>query len=47
VGVPLESDGYKNNIDKAKHAAKSVAQISSFHGFVFATFDPEAPPLEE
>ena len=33
--------------DPAEHGLKPVAQIDSYKGLVFATFDPEAPPLAE
>lgn len=45
VDVPLESEAYYNNIDKSKWGARRVAQVESYRGFVFATFDPEAPNL--
>lgn len=45
VGVPLESEAYYDNIDKSKWGARRVAQVESYRGFVFATFDPKAPTL--
>ena len=47
VDVPLESQAYYDNIDKSKWGARRVAQVESYRGFVFATFDPKAPPLTE
>ncbi len=38
---------YGNRLDKSKHGLKKVSQLDSYKGFVFATFDPTAPPLEE
>ena len=43
-----ESDIYEqSDFDKTQHGLRSVAQIDSYKGLVFATFDPEAPSLEE
>ena len=47
VGVPLEKEAYYNDIDKARWSLQPVAQIESYRGFVFATFDASAPPLKE
>lgn len=47
VGVPGYEKYYKGELDKSKHALRKVAQLDTFMGFVFATFDPTAPPLPE
>lgn len=47
VAIPGEKDFYRNDIDKSKLGLARAAQVSSYHGFVFATLDPAAPPLEE
>lgn len=47
VDVPLESEAYYNKIDKSQWGARRVAQLESYRGFIFATFDPQAPPLTE
>ncbi|WP_051215317.1 aromatic ring-hydroxylating oxygenase subunit alpha [Granulicoccus phenolivorans] len=47
VGVPGMETYYGNRLDKSKHGLKKVSQLDSYKGFVFATFDPTAPPLEE
>jgi len=45
--VPLESEAYYNKIDKSKWGARRVAQVESYRGFVFATFDAKAPVLTD
>jgi nitrite reductase/ring-hydroxylating ferredoxin subunit len=45
VGVPGMEKFYGNRLDKQQHALKKVAQLDSYKGFVFATFDPKAPAL--
>lgn len=47
VGVPGMADFYHDDLDKAKHPLRRVAQLDTYKGFVFATMDAEAPPLEE
>ncbi|WP_051792700.1 aromatic ring-hydroxylating oxygenase subunit alpha [Amycolatopsis jejuensis] len=47
VGVPNIDSYYKGELDKSKHGMRKVAQLDSYHGFVFATMDPTAPPLTE
>lgn len=47
VGVPGKSIFYKDKLDLSKHPLRKVAQLESYRGFVFATFDETAPPLEE
>ncbi|GGB85142.1 3-phenylpropionate/cinnamic acid dioxygenase subunit alpha [Marinobacterium zhoushanense] len=36
-----------SDFDKAKWGLKEVAQVDSWKGLVFATFDPQAPTLQE
>lgn len=45
VGVPGIEKFYKDRLDKEAHALRKVAQLDSYKGFVFATFDAEAPSL--
>ncbi|MFP6806764.1 MAG: Rieske 2Fe-2S domain-containing protein [Pseudomonadales bacterium] len=47
VAIPGEKDFYRNGIDKEALGLVKAAQVSSYKGFVFATLDPSAPPLEE
>jgi len=47
IGVPDADRLYKGSIDKSQHGLRQVAQIANYHGFVFGTMDPTAPPLEE
>ena len=47
VGVPFEKEFYRGALDKSQFGLVPVAKIKSFHGFIFATFDPEAPELED
>jgi 3-phenylpropionate/trans-cinnamate dioxygenase alpha subunit len=46
-GVPLEKEAYYNKLDKDKFGLIEVAQINNYKGLIFATFDEEAPSLEE
>jgi len=43
--VPNLQDAYYNELDQSKWGLIPVAQIDSYKGLVFATFDPDAPPL--
>ena len=47
VAVPGEEDFYRGDLDKEQLGLSKAAQVSSYKGFVFATLDPTAPPLEE
>ena len=47
VAIPGEKDFYRNDVDKEALGLSKAAQVSSYKGFVFATLDPAAPPLEE
>ncbi len=45
--MPLEKEAYYNKLDKGKFGLIEVAQIKNYKGLIFATFDKEAPSLEE
>ncbi|MEM7221059.1 MAG: aromatic ring-hydroxylating dioxygenase subunit alpha [Pseudomonadota bacterium] len=47
LGVPGYDDFYRGTLDKSQWGMASAAQVQSYNGFVFATLDSEAPPLEE
>jgi 3-phenylpropionate/trans-cinnamate dioxygenase alpha subunit len=47
VGVPGLKEFYRNDLKKDDLGLAQPAQVSSYKGFVFATMDPAAPPLEE
>ena len=47
VGVPGLRDFYRNDLKKDELGLGQAAQVSSYKGFVFATMDPDAVPLEE
>ncbi|PWG68984.1 aromatic ring-hydroxylating dioxygenase subunit alpha, partial [Enterococcus hirae] len=46
VGVPLEKESWFGTLDKARWGLRPVAQVASYKGLVFGTFDADAPPLE-
>lgn len=46
-GMPGEEVFYRGNLDKSAWGLKRAAQVDSYHGFVFATLDPTAPPLPD
>ena len=43
--VPNMQDAYYNELDQSKWGLIPVAQLDSYKGLVFATFDAAAPPL--
>ena len=43
--VPNDRDAYYGELDWRQWDLIPVAQLSSYKGLIFATFDPEAPPL--
>ncbi|PKB73641.1 MAG: aromatic ring-hydroxylating dioxygenase subunit alpha [SAR202 cluster bacterium Io17-Chloro-G7] len=43
--VPNLQDAYYNELDTSKWGLVPVAQLDSYKGLIFATFDPSAPPL--
>ena len=47
VGVPFIKEAYYGALQRERWGLIPVAQLESYKGLVFATFDPEAPPLRE
>ena len=47
IGVPGHKEVYHGELDRSEWGLIQVAQIASYKGLIFATFDPTAPPLEE
>jgi 3-phenylpropionate/trans-cinnamate dioxygenase alpha subunit len=47
VGVPNRDDAYYGDLPLEGNGLLQVAKIDSYNGLIFATFDPEAPPLTE
>ena len=47
VSVPGLQEAYYGELDVDKLGLVSVAQLSIYAGFIFATWDPEAPSFEE
>jgi phenylpropionate dioxygenase-like ring-hydroxylating dioxygenase large terminal subunit len=47
VGVPGYKEYYYEELDMEQWGLVPVAKIDSYKGLIFATFDPEAPPLLE
>ena len=47
IGVPYMKEGFMNELDTEQWGLVSVAKLDVYKGLVFATFDPEAPPLVE
>lgn len=45
VGVPNQKDGYFEALDLGRWGLPPVAQLDSYKGMYFATFDQAAPPL--
>ena len=43
--VPNLQDAYYNELDQSKWGLIPVAQLDTYKGLIFATFDPAAPPL--
>ena len=46
-GVPGVKTFYEGSLDKTALGLRPVAQVSSYHGFVFGTHDAGAPPLPD
>ena len=44
-GVPNLQDAYYNDLDRSKWRLVPVAQLDTYKGLVFATFDKDAPSL--
>jgi nitrite reductase/ring-hydroxylating ferredoxin subunit len=47
VGVPGFKEVYHEELDRENWGLINAAQVASYHGFIFATMDPEAPSLDE
>ena len=47
IAVPSLKEAYYDELDTSKWGLMPVAQIASYKGLVFATFNPSAPPLHE
>lgn len=47
VGVPRLATAYHNELDKRKLGLVEVAKLDTYHGMIFATWDPDAPSLRE
>ena len=47
VAIPGQEAFYRNDVDKTKWGLGKAAQVANYRGFVFATLDPTAPPLED
>ena len=47
VGVPSLKEAYYGELNRDQWGLMPVAQLDSYKGLLFATFDPEAPPLRE
>jgi phenylpropionate dioxygenase-like ring-hydroxylating dioxygenase large terminal subunit len=45
VGVPFFKEAYHGELQRDHWGLQSVAQLDSYKGLYFATFDAEAPPL--
>lgn len=47
IGVPGFRDFYYGELDRENWGLVRVAQVASYGGLIFGTFDPEAPSLDE
>ena len=47
VGVPFLKEAYYGALPRERWGLIPVAQLDSYKGLIFATFDPEAPTLRE
>jgi phenylpropionate dioxygenase-like ring-hydroxylating dioxygenase large terminal subunit len=47
IGVPRLREGYFEELDKSQWGLVRVAQVESYKGLIFATFDPDQVPLKE
>ena len=45
IAVPSLKEAYYNELETEKWGLSPVAQLDSYKGFIFATFDPKAPSL--
>lgn len=46
-GVPGHKEFYHKDLDRSKWGLPKAAQVDNYRGFIFATLDPQAPPLGE
>ena len=47
IGMPAEKALYRGGLDKADWGMTRAARVGNYRGFIFATMDVEAPPLED
>jgi 3-phenylpropionate/trans-cinnamate dioxygenase alpha subunit len=47
VGVPFLKEAYYGALPRERWGLIPVAQLDSYKGLIFATFDPQEPPLRE
>jgi 3-phenylpropionate/trans-cinnamate dioxygenase subunit alpha len=47
VGVPYLKEAYYGELQRENWGLTPVAQLDNYKGLLFATFDPQAPPLRE
>jgi len=47
VGVPYLKEFYRGELNRENWGLVPVAQLDGYKGLLFATFDPQAPPLRE
>lgn len=47
AGVPDHATAYHGELDRSQWGLIEAAQVASYHGLIFATFDAYAPSLEE
>jgi 3-phenylpropionate/trans-cinnamate dioxygenase alpha subunit len=47
TGVPYLKEAYHGELDRTGWGLVPVAQLDTYKGLLFATFDPAAPPLRE
>src|SRR6516165_7632763 len=46
-GVPGLKTFYNGELDRSRHGLAQIAQVANYKGFIFASHDASAPPLEE
>lgn len=47
IGLPGSKEYYHDRLDQSQWGLAEVAQVDSYNGLIFGTFDPEAPSLGE
>ncbi len=47
IGLPQEKEAYRNELDKSAWGLQEVPHFANLKGLLFASFDPNAPPLEQ